>query len=284
MDRPPILASPRNTPPRSTSSSGKKTWPQWLRGLGIAFLCPLVGATIGAVVGFLIACSYIVQIWSEAQHVGAWIGAGLLVVSLALAFTGIFGGGTVGVLVGLPLGLIFNIVRDGERRIYWAAALGLFVLLVGGYGIYKIGFGPGGSNNGNYKVEWAAKNGDLQLLKEGLREEHDLDKLLVIATRSRKSSPEVVEYLLEQGADVNYFDVEYQCTPLHFATREANLSKDYEVVKVLLQQENANVEIPNNNGETARYLLTFREIDPPEVVELLEEYDAAHGSIPEASP
>ena len=90
----------------------------------------------------------------------------------------------------------------------------------------------------------------------------ELNQQLIEAVNS--GNKELVEQLLKQGADVNTQD-ENGMAPLHHAILHDNLT----IVKLLLEQETINVNIPNTqiNGWTALHCAAYN--DYCEILELL---------------
>ena len=232
-------------------------------GLSILFLTPLTCGLIGAVLGLLIGLSEVITAWNDTELVHVWLMLVFFVYAIVICIIGIVAGAIAGVFLGFPLGLILNIIRDPQHRLYWVAGLGIFIVTTGGCGFYYYA-------QFEHKVvlDAAIFQDDLPALKEQLRSGDDLGRLLIVAAGADK--PEFVRYLIEQGADVNYVDSYQDRTALHFAAEDAHL----EVMKILLEQEGADLDRPDERGKTARYLLEKRHGRKKGVAEFLETLDA----------
>jgi ankyrin repeat protein len=129
----------------------------------------------------------------------------------------------------------------------------------------SFGYGP---------LHSAALNGATNIVKELLRRScinvqwRGRDGWTALAEAARHGHEEIVELLLDHGADPNIGGENDMRTPLHLAAGNGNAK----IVKLLLDKGKANTEITSNEGYTA--LINAAEMARLQVVEVLIEHGA----------
>lgn len=92
------------------------------------------------------------------------------------------------------------------------------------------------------------------------------------AVKNPNSDPKVVEFLLENGADVLAYNMQDQCNALHYATRNPNVN--FEVIETLLKY-GANINAKNYKNHSNALIYATQNPDMTnEVLELLLKHGA----------
>lgn len=119
------------------------------------------------------------------------------------------------------------------------------------------------------RIDWldAAREGKLAIIKTMLQNGFDIETKsdsgnTALKIASKKNHFELIDYLIEQGADVNSRSTRNRSTPLHAAAYRGH----YEVVQLLLKH-GADISARNHNGNTPLSLAAKK--NHARVVELL---------------
>jgi ankyrin repeat protein len=110
------------------------------------------------------------------------------------------------------------------------------------------------------------RNGEYKKLDHINYSSNQFDEILLQAVKNEK--PQIVEYLLKNGADINYTN-KTKDTPLHIAIYNSN----FENMKILLAY-GADIESKNNYKETPLHATINHNLDDPQFVQILLEYGA----------